>query len=169
MAENLGQSGRRIAIAVAVCVAMTAVQLLLIGRVELTFDEAYYTLWSRDIAWGYLDHPPMVAVWIRASTSLFGGSEFGVRALNTAVLGALPALIAWIAWRLFLSVETAALAALMWISMPLVAGAPIVTPDAPLVVFWTVALAGLVEVWRARGWGWIVVGLGLGLALLSKF
>ena len=169
MAENLGQSGRRIAIAVALCVAMTAVQLLLIGRVELTFDEAYYTLWSRDIGWGYLDHPPMVAVWIRASTSLFGGSEFGVRALNTAVLGALPALIAWIAWRLFLSVETAALAALLWISMLLVAGAPIVTPDAPLVVFWTVALAGLVEVWRARGWGWIVVGLGLGLALLSKF
>src|SRR5450631_3642129 len=116
MAENVGQSGRRIAIAVALCVAMTAVQLLLIGRVELTFDEAYYTLWSRDIAWGYLDHPPMVAVWIRASTSLFGGSEFGVRALNTLILAVLPALIAWIAWRLFQSSAIAAVAALLWIS-----------------------------------------------------
>ena len=148
---------------------MTAVQLLLIGRVELTFDEAYYALWSRHLSWGYLDHPPMVAVWIRASTSLFGQSEFGVRALNTLVLATLPALIGWIGWRLFQSGAIAALAALLWISMPLVAGAPIVTPDAPLVVFWTLGLAALVEVWRGRTWGWLGVGVALGLALLSKF
>jgi 4-amino-4-deoxy-L-arabinose transferase-like glycosyltransferase len=169
MAEISAPSGRLVAMAAAACVAMTAVQFLLIGRVELTFDEAYYTLWSRRLAWGYLDHPPMVAVWIRASTSLFGNSEFGVRALNTAVLAALPALIAGIAWRLFSCLTIAALAALLWISMPLVAGAPIVTPDAPLVVFWTLGLAALVEVWRGRTWGWLGVGVALGLALLSKF
>jgi 4-amino-4-deoxy-L-arabinose transferase-like glycosyltransferase len=169
MAVFEGPSRRLVAIAAAACVAVTAVQLTLIGRVELTFDEAYYALWSRHLAWGYLDHPPMVAAWIRASTSLFGNGEFGVRALNVAVLAALPALIAWIGWRLFQSVPIAALAALLWISVPLVAGAPIVTPDAPLVVFWTLGLAALVEVWRGRAWGWLGLGLALGLALLSKF
>jgi len=164
-----GGAPRVVILAVAAGSALLAAQLWLIGRVELTFDEAYYTLWSRHLSWGYLDHPPMVAAWIRASTLMFGGSEFGVRALNTLGCGALPALIGWIAWRLFRSIETAALATLLWVSMPLVAGAPIATPDGPLVVFWTLALAGLVEVWRGRATGWAVGGLALGLGLLSKF
>src|SRR5271169_3951294 len=114
MAIGAGPSGRLVVVAAAVCLAMLAAQLWLIGRVELTFDEAYYTLWSRNLAWGYLDHPPMIAAWIRASTFLFGPTEFGVRALNTLVVGVLPALIAAIAWRLFRSIEIAALAALLW-------------------------------------------------------
>ena len=74
-------------------------------RLELTFDEAYYTLWSRSLSFGYLDHPPMVALLIRASTALFGDSELGVRALSLLLVGAMPALIAFIAWRLFGSAE----------------------------------------------------------------
>ena len=106
--------------AFAASIALLAAQALAARRLELTFDEAYYTLWSRSLSFGYLDHPPMVALLIRASTALFGGSELGVRALSLGLVGAMPALIAFIAWRLFRSAETAALAALMWIAMPLV-------------------------------------------------
>ena len=106
--------------AFAATIALLAAQALVARRLELTFDEAYYTLWSRALSFGYLDHPPMVALLIRASTALFGGSEIGVRALSLLVVGAMPALIALIAWRLFGSAEKAALAALMWIAMPLV-------------------------------------------------
>ena len=130
--------------AFAATIALLAAQALIARRLELTFDEAYYTLWSRALSFGYLDHPPMVALFIRASTALFGGSEIGVRALSLLVVGAMPALIAPIAWRLFGSAEKAALAALMWVAMPLVlVGAVFVTPDAPLVVFWTLGLAAL--------------------------
>ena len=157
--------------ACAAVIALLAMQALAAGRLELTFDEAYYTLWSRSLSFGYLDHPPMVALLIRASTSLFGGSELGVRALSLLLVGALPALIAFIAWRLFDSAEKAALAALMWVAMPLVSiGALFVTPDAPLVVFWTLGLAALVELWRSGEKGWLIaLGLALGLALQSKF
>jgi len=156
--------------ACAASIALLAIQALAARRLELTFDEAYYTLWSRSLSFGYLDHPPMVALLIRASTSLFGGGELGVRALSLAVVGAMPALVALIAWRLFDSKEKAALAALMWIAMPLVAiGAVFVTPDAPLVVFWTLALAGLVELWRTGDKRWLIaLGVALGLALQSK-
>ncbi len=152
-------------------IALLAMQALAAHRLELSFDEAYYTLWSRHPSLGYLDHPPMVAFLIRASTSLFGGSEFGVRALSLLVVGAMPALVALIAWRLFGSAEKAALAALMWIAMPLVSvGAVFVTPDAPLVVFWTLGLAALVELWRTGEKRWLIaLGLALGLALQSKF
>ncbi len=157
--------------AVAATIALLAAQTLVARRLELTFDEAYYTLWSRSLSLGYLDHPPMVALVIRASTALFGGSEIGVRALSLLVVGAMPALIALIAWRLFGSVEKAALAALFWIGMPLVLiGAIFITPDAPLVVFWTLGLAALVELWRTGEARWLVaLGLSLGLALESKF
>jgi hypothetical protein len=152
-------------------IALLALQALAAGRLELSFDEAYYTLWSRSLSFGYLDHPPMVALLIRVSTSLFGGSELGVRALSLVVVGAMPALVAFIAWRLFGSAEKAALAALMWIGMPLVSiGAVFVTPDAPLVVFWTLGLAALVELWRTGERRWLIaLGLALGLALQSKF
>ena len=113
----------------------------------------------------------MVAFLIRASTALFGDSELGVRALTLALTGALPGLIAWIAWRLFRSAETAAIAVLMWIAAPLViAGALFVTPDAPLVLFWTLGLAALVELWRTGQARWLfAIGFMLGLMLLSKF
>jgi hypothetical protein len=157
--------------ACAASIALLVMQALAAGRLELTFDEAYYTLWSRSLSFGYLDHPPMVALLIRASTSLFGGSEFGVRAVSLLIVGAMPALIALTAWRLFDSAEKAALAALMWIAMPLVSiGAVFVAPDAPLVVFWTLGLAALVELWRTGERRWLIaMGLALGLALQSKF
>jgi 4-amino-4-deoxy-L-arabinose transferase-like glycosyltransferase len=152
-------------------IALLGIQVLAAGRLELTFDEAYYTLWSRFLSFGYLDHPPMVALLIRASTSLFGGSELGVRALSLIVVGAMPALVAFIAWRLFGSAEKVALAALMWIAMPVVSiGAVFVAPDAPLVVFWTLGLSALVELWRTGQKRWLIaLGLALGLALQSKF
>ena len=152
-------------------IALLAMQAMAAKRLELTFDEAYYTLWSRSLSFGYLDHPPMVAVLIRASTGLFGGSELRVRALSLILVGAMPGLIAFIAWRLFRSAEAAALSALMWIAMLLVlAGAIFVTPDAPLVVFWTLGLAALVELWRTGKAFWLIaLGVAFGLALESKF
>ena len=166
-----GRAGRLATLAIGGSIALLALQALAAGRLELTFDEAYYTLWSRGLAFGYFDHPPMVALLIRASTTIFGDSELGVRALSLVLVGALPALIASIAWRLFRSVETAALAVLMWIAMPLVlGGAVFVTPDAPLVVFWTLGLVALVELWRTGKARWLLaMGVALGLALQSKF
>jgi hypothetical protein len=167
-----GARARRLAaLATGGALALFAFQIFAAARLELTFDEAYYALWSRSLAFGYLDHPPMVALWIRASTALFGDSSLGVRALSLMLVGSLPAVIAWIAWRLFRSAEVAALAAILWIAMPLViAGAVFVTPDAPLVVFWTLGLAALVELWRTEKPGWLLaLGLAAGLGLQSKF
>lgn len=47
---------------------------------ELLADEAYYWKYAQDLAWGYFDHPPMVAVFIKAGYSLFQ-NELGVRLL----------------------------------------------------------------------------------------
>lgn len=45
---------------------------------ELSYDEAYYWIYSNFLSWGYYDHPPMVALLIKLG-SIFGRNEFGVR------------------------------------------------------------------------------------------
>jgi hypothetical protein len=48
---------------------------------EVHADEAYYWIYSRLLDWGYFDHPPMVAVFIRIGYSIFH-NEFGLRLLT---------------------------------------------------------------------------------------
>lgn len=43
-------------------------------------DEAYYYFYSRDLAWGYYDHPPLVALLIKSGYFIFN-NELGVRIL----------------------------------------------------------------------------------------
>jgi len=45
----------------------------------LASDEAYYWTYSKFIDWGYFDHPPMIALFILASSFISG--ELGVRLL----------------------------------------------------------------------------------------
>ncbi len=156
----------RLALAAALILAL--VQLLVVGRIELTFDEAYYAMWARWPQAGYFDHPPMVAWWIAGSEALFGGDEFGVRAPFWLAGAALPGLVYLIGLRLYRDPEIAGAAALIFLGAPLIAGAPLATPDTPLVFFWTLALLGLVEVWRGRNAAWALVGLAAGAAGLSK-
>ncbi len=45
---------------------------------NLTNDEAYYWVYSLRLDWGYFDHPPVVALFVRLGY-LFFNNEFGVR------------------------------------------------------------------------------------------
>jgi 4-amino-4-deoxy-L-arabinose transferase-like glycosyltransferase len=146
-------------------------RLWLDGHIELMFDEAYYALWAKHLAWGYFDHPPMVALWISLSTHLFGEHEFGVRALGTLSATAGTGVIYLLSWHLFADRQAAIFASLLYCAMLLIsAGAIIITPDTPLLFFWSIALYALVRIFGggASAWWW-VVGVSMGLALQSKY
>jgi len=146
-------------------------RLWLAGHTELMFDEAYYALWAKHLAWCYYDHPPMVALWIRLSTILFGEHEFGVRALGAIAGTAGAGLVYVVAQRVFADRSKSAFAALLYCSMLLIsAGAIIITPDTPLVFFWSIALYALVRIYGggSAGW-WALVGVAMGFALQSKY
>src|SRR5580692_8024161 len=51
-------------------------------------DEFYYIACGRHLAWGFVDHGPIVAVQARVGELLFGDSVFAIRILS-AVAGAL--------------------------------------------------------------------------------
>lgn len=146
--------------------AFAILQGFLAAHIELTFDEAYYTLWARWPQLGYYDHPPLVA-WLIAATSPFVPTEGGVR-LSFWLMGVcLPALVYRIGQRLF-DATTGTSAALIFMGMPLIAATPLATPDTPLVFFWTLAILCGVEIYRGHKDFWLGLGLALGLAALAK-
>src|SRR5512146_3273501 len=65
--------------AVALITIAAVVRLIFATIITLPPDETYYWEWSRHLAAGYFDHPPAIALLIRAGTRLFGVSPLGVR------------------------------------------------------------------------------------------
>src|ERR1700682_5167321 len=62
--------------------ALVALRLVAAALTPITFDEAYYWMWSKHLAGGYYDHPPMVALVIRLGTMLAGDTELGGRLVS---------------------------------------------------------------------------------------
>jgi 4-amino-4-deoxy-L-arabinose transferase-like glycosyltransferase len=156
--------------------ALTIVALLLLRLVAaaytpLTFDEAYYWTWSKHLAFGYYDHPPMVALVIRLGTLIAGDTQLGVRLVS--ILLALP--MSWAVYRsaemLFGGRRVAATATILLnVTLMAAVGTMIVTPDAPLLVASSFVLFCLAKVLATgRGAWWLAVGVAVGAALLSKY
>jgi dolichol-phosphate mannosyltransferase len=62
--------------AAAILVALTVLRAYAAFNVPLTADEAYYWTWSLHPAYGYTDHPPMVAWLIGLGTTFGQGPGF---------------------------------------------------------------------------------------------
>ncbi len=141
----------------------------------LSPDESYYWVWSRALAPGYLDHPPMVALWIWAGTALAGQGAIGVRLLAPIAAALGSVLLAKAAWDLLperIGGFRAGLlaAALLNATLLFGVGAVTMTPDTPLLFFWTAALWALGRLHRSgnAAW-WLAAGAAAGLALCSKY
>src|SRR6266581_552837 len=150
---------------------LVALRLVAAAFTPITFDEAYYWMWSRHLAGGYYDHPPMVAFVIRLGTMIAGDTELGVRLVS--ILLALP--MSWAVYQsatvLFGGRRVAATSAILLNATLMAAvGTMIVTPDAPLLVASSFVLFSLAKVLETgRGAWWLAVGLAAGAALLSKY
>ena len=115
--------------------ALVALRLVAAAWTPITFDEAYYWMWSKHLAGGYYDHPPMVALVIRAGTMIAGDTELGVRLVS--ILLAIP--MSYAVYRtaviLFGGQRVAATATILLnITLMAAVGTIIVTPDSPSLV-----------------------------------
>ncbi len=141
------------------------------AALPLSPDEAYYWVWSKALAPGFLDHPPMVALWIAAGTAAAGDSPLGVRLLAPLAAALGSVLLARAASDLIPGPRAGiAAAAMLNATLLLGVGAVTMTPDTPLLLFWTATLwaLGRVHATGRAGW-WLVAGAGAGLALDSKY
>jgi 4-amino-4-deoxy-L-arabinose transferase-like glycosyltransferase len=151
--------------------ALTALRLAVAAAVPLAPDEAYYWVWSRALAPGFLDHPPMVALWIRAGTTLAGDGALGVRLLGPLACALGSVLFVQAGEDLLGSRRVGIVAAVLLNATPLLGiGAATMTPDTPLILFWTAAIWALGRLLASgRGIWWLAAGAATGLALASKY
>ena len=150
---------------------LTVARLAVAALAPLSPDEAYYWVWSRALAGGYPDHPPMVALWIRLGTAIAGDGAFGVRLL-APLATALGSVLLVRAGDDFFPGRGAGLTAAVLLNATLLLGigAVTMTPDTPLLLFWTALLwaLGRLLVTRRGEW-WLVAGAAAGLAMDSKY
>ncbi len=150
--------------------ALTVLRLITAARADLVPDESYYWLWAQHPAAGYYDHPPMVAWWIGAFTTVLGPSPFTVR---------LPFILSFLAasWLMYdaarrLFDQAVARRTVLWLNACLLVsvGSVIATPDPPSVLMWVAGLWALARLKASgNGWWWLVFGLAAGLGVEAKY
>ena len=159
-------------LAVAVLIAaMTAMRLIYAGLIDLRTDETYYWTWSKESALSFLDHPPMIAWFIRFGTALFGDTNLGVRFAGIVAMLLTQVLLADIVRRATHDVRAVVMAVLMP-EAALYYGLLMakVSPDVALILFSVAMLWALTRLYESGDprW-WLAAGVFAGMALLSKF
>jgi len=145
------------------------IRVVAAATTPLTEDEAYYRLWSQHLAFGYFDHPPMIAWWIRLGRSFAGDTPLGVRAVP--VLASL--MTSWLVFDLVQQLggcRKTALRGAVWYNATLTVGlgAMLAAPDSPASLFWALTLWCLARARADQRW-WLAAGAAAGLGILSKY
>ncbi len=154
-------------------VAVTSLfHLFVIGRIDLSVDEAHYALYGLKLDWSYFDHPPMVG-WLQALALAFSEQEFALR-IWPLLLAALSSLLLyrltrelfpeegpWVGFVAVLLLQSAVIFQLLSIAL---------VPELPLLLFALLAVLYLHRAVEQGRWGdWLLLGLCFGLAGLSKY
>ena len=134
-------------------------------------DEAYYWMYSKYLAWGYFDHPPMIALMIKAGYFFFH-NELGVRIV--VVLTQLLTL--YIVWLLTDEELHAKKENIVFFFM-LVGLIPvcniygfIATPDAPLILFTAVFLLVYKRFLKDNSWkNTLFLAFSIAALMYSKY
>ncbi len=150
--------------------ATLAFRAWLSEALPVTPDEAYFVLWGRNPDLGYYDHPPMIG-WMLAPLVALSHADWVARLPVTLV----PALAALMVRQSLLhwfekDRETADLAGLAVLLVPLNLWGAIVTTDAPLVLFSVASMVLFARAAQRGSLAWFAAsGVALGLAFLSKY
>jgi 4-amino-4-deoxy-L-arabinose transferase-like glycosyltransferase len=167
-------------LAIVVVTAAALVRLVFAALLPAFPDETYYWDWSRHLAAGYFDHPPVIAWLIRFGDALLapiGGSPTSLSIRLGPVFAGWVAAMATVGIARRLAGDGAALKAAVVITvMPLAAaGLILATPDSAVLAAIALALYCLVRALehaprsRASLLWWIATGALLGLAFSSKY
>jgi 4-amino-4-deoxy-L-arabinose transferase-like glycosyltransferase len=161
---------RQLTAALILIAAMTVLRIAYACLIDLRTDEAYYWTWSKEHVLSFLDHPPMIAWFIRFGTMIFGDTNLGVRFAGIVALLVTQLLLADLVRRVTHDIRAIVLAILMP-EAALYYGLLMakVAPDIALIPFAVALVWALVRLAESQDprW-WLAAGLFAGLALLSK-
>ncbi|HDP97732.1 MAG TPA: glycosyltransferase family 39 protein [bacterium] len=151
--------------------ALTLFRLIYINLVPLVPQEAYYWKYAKHLALSYFDHPPMAAWTIAFFTALGGDSVFFIRLGSVLYSLGMMVLLYRIVIELF-DDERMGLWTVITINCTVLfsIGATVITPDVPMLFFWTLIVYFMVKLLKtsAAKW-WYFAGMAMGFGMLSKY
>src|SRR5882757_10544510 len=152
--------------------ALTAVRFTMLGTSDLSFDETHYWMWSERLAPAYFSKGPGIAFAIRASTALFGATEFGVR-FWSPIFGAATTLLLYYFTKKLFNERAGFWTVIALNAVPLFnVGNLVMTIDPLSIFFWVAAMFTFwlaLERTPSSAWLWIVTGLLIGIGFLCKY
>lgn len=157
-------------------IILAVVNLLQGYFTEILEDESYYWVYSNFLDWGYFDHPPMTAVWIRISRFFFAGGELSVRFFSAATLS-IGYFFIWkiirrenLAYDIF-DMQSNVLFVMIILSTALFGIYGFITvPDAPLMFFTTLLLYGYHKYLENKSkLSYVIISLSMTAMLYSKY
>jgi 4-amino-4-deoxy-L-arabinose transferase-like glycosyltransferase len=170
-AQNPDAARKTLPAAAVLIAVMTCMRVVYASVIDLRTDEAYYWTWSKESVLSFLDHPPMIAWFIRFGTAIFGDTNFGVRFAGIVAMLVTQLLLADIVRWVTHDVRAMVIAVLMP-EAALYYGLLMakVSPDVALIPFAVAMVWALVRLDESNDarW-WLAAGVLAGLALLSKF
>ena len=149
--------------------AVAVARALLLPCFELVPQEAYYAFYAQHPALSYFDHPPLLAWMLALSLRLFGHHALAVRAVPFLLtLGTQLAFVPLA--RRFVEGDVGRAVLLLATTGAVTLLSVVALPDAPLVLFWTLALVALASaLFDGKALAWPLAGLFMGLAFDAKY
>lgn len=161
-----------------IAAALLLAHLLTLGQYGIFRDEFYYLANGRHLAWGYVDHPPVVAVIAWLTEHTLGTSIYAIRVPMLLTLVGVLAVMA----RLVTHLGGGGIAiALAWLAFALspyyLFAFHYLSMNAPEVLWWTLSVLLLFRAtsgftaappdWFTKRW-WLAFGALMGVAALTK-
>jgi hypothetical protein len=134
-------------------------------------DEFYYLICGRHLAWGYVDHGPIVALQARVAETIFGHSLAGIRLLSAAAGAGRVFLTGLLVWSLGGRRPAQGLALTGILLVPQYLGLDsYLNMNAFESLFWMICLLALILILRGQHMAicWVAFGVSAGLGLLNK-
>ena len=139
-------------------------------------DEFYYLMCGRHLAWGYVDHGPIVALQARIAETVFGHSMLGIRTLSAAAGSVRVLLTGLLCWSMGGRRPAQALGMFAVLTVPLfLAIDGYLSMNSWESMFWMPCLLALILMLRDQSDGidrrwmwWTVLGVSAGIGLLNK-
>lgn len=143
---------------------------ILASPLELGVDEAQYWLWGQSLDFGYYSKPPLIGWFLFLTDSLLGSSAAATR-FFAPLLHLVIALLLYHIGRAHHGDKAGKLAALFWLSLPIVSlGSFVISTDTILLVPWVLALAFFLKAQTTDKFrDYVIAGLIIGVGLLAKY
>ncbi len=158
--------------AILIVAALTAARVisLVFNRTDLFVDESQYWSWSQALDWGYYSKPPLIALLIAATTSVFGNAEWAVRLSAPLLHGGTSLLLMALGNRLY-GGRAGGLSAILFATLPAVAlSSALISTDVPLLFAWAAALIAAVRLIDRDDWGSaFLLGAAIAVGVNAKY